>query len=281
MSTTTRGPASRTSGCRPSACHASGRCCRRATTPSESSGCATGWRRRAYDLVVVWADREHSAGMSFLTGFDPRFEEAILIVARDGEPAILVGNECWGTADAAPLPVRRHPVPGSEPAQPAAGSVAPAGGDPGRRRASVTGTRVGVVGWKTYARRSTLEAPAFLVDELRALVGPAGLVENARDLLIDPADGLRVVNDVDQLAAFEWAATPDLGRGPATARRPSAGDDRTRGRPAAASWNGTPAVVPPDADRRTTGATSACSVRAIGRSSAATRSRSPSASGAR
>jgi hypothetical protein len=31
-------------------------------------------------------------------------------------------------------------------------------------------------------------------------------VENATDLLIDPAHGLRVVNEVDQLAAFEWAA---------------------------------------------------------------------------
>ena len=32
-------------------------------------------RDRGYDRVVVWADREHSAGISFLTGFDPRFEE--------------------------------------------------------------------------------------------------------------------------------------------------------------------------------------------------------------
>ena len=31
-------------------------------------------------------------------------------------------------------------------------------------------------------------------------------MENATDLLIDPADGLRVINEVEQLAAFEWAA---------------------------------------------------------------------------
>ncbi len=68
------------------------------------------------------------------------------------------------------------------------------------------GSRVGVVGWKTYASRATIEAPAFLVDELRSAVGPAGLVENATDLLIDAADGLRVINEVEQLAAFEWAA---------------------------------------------------------------------------
>ena len=32
------------------------------------------------------------------------------------------------------------------------------------------GSRVGVLGWKTYADRCLLEVPAFLVDELRALV---------------------------------------------------------------------------------------------------------------
>ena len=50
--------------------------------------------------------------MMFLTGFDPRFEEAILVVATDGEPAVLVGNECWGTAGAAPpqdLAIRTPP----------------------------------------------------------------------------------------------------------------------------------------------------------------------------
>ena len=35
---------------------------------------------RGYDHVVVWADREHSANLAYLSGFDPRFEEAVLIV---------------------------------------------------------------------------------------------------------------------------------------------------------------------------------------------------------
>jgi len=30
--------------------------------------------------LVVYADREHSATISWLTGFDPRFEEAILVI---------------------------------------------------------------------------------------------------------------------------------------------------------------------------------------------------------
>jgi hypothetical protein len=161
---------------------------------------------RGYDRLVVWADREHSAGISFLTGFDPRFEEAILIVTGDGEPAILVGNECWGMAGAAPLPMRRILFQDlSLPSQPRDRSLPLSEilGDEG----IVAGARVGVVGWKTYAERATIEAPAFLVDELRRLTGPDGLVESASDLLIDPANGLRVINDVDQLAFFEWAAS--------------------------------------------------------------------------
>ena len=40
-----------------------------------------------HDFLVVYADREHSANLSYLTGFDPRFEEAVLVVggAADDE----------------------------------------------------------------------------------------------------------------------------------------------------------------------------------------------------
>ena len=63
---------------------------------------------RGNDRVVVYADREHSANLAYLSGFDPRFEEAILIVAPDGDPLVLTGNECYGMAGAAPLPMRRE-----------------------------------------------------------------------------------------------------------------------------------------------------------------------------
>jgi hypothetical protein len=166
--------------------------------------------RRGYERIVVYADREHSANMSYLTGFDPRFEEAILVLGPVDQPAILVGNECWGVAGAAPLPMRRTLLQDlSLPSQPRDGS---------RPLASIladegigTGSRIGVVGWKSYASRATIEVPAFIVDELRRLVGATGSVENANDLLIDAADGLRVVNEAEQLACFEWAACQTSG----------------------------------------------------------------------
>jgi hypothetical protein len=160
---------------------------------------------RGYDHLVVWGDREHSANISYLTGFDPRFEEAVLLVGASSHPAILLGNECYGLAEAAPLqmrPVRFQDL--SLPGQPrdASKPLPEILSYEGIGRAS----RVGIVGWKTYASRQTIEVPSFLVDELRRAIGPSGLVENATDLLVDPADGLRVINEVEQLAAFEWAA---------------------------------------------------------------------------
>jgi len=160
---------------------------------------------RGYDRLVVYADREHSANLSYLTGFDPRFEEALLVVGPTGDPAILVGNECHGMAGAAPLPMRRHrfqdlSLPGQprDRSRPLAEILADEGIGPG--------SRVGVVGWKPYARREMMDAPAYLVDEVRGLTGSHGLVENAVDLLIDAADGLRVINEVEQLALLEFAA---------------------------------------------------------------------------
>jgi hypothetical protein len=161
---------------------------------------------RGYDRLVVYADREHSANLSFLTGFDPRFEEAVLLLGLTGLPAILVGNECYGMAGAAPLPMRRVrfqdlslPSQPRDRSKPLGEIFADEGIGPG--------SRVGVLGWKSYADPGRMEVPAYIVDELRRSAGPGGLVENANDLLIDPADGLRVINDADQLAAFEHAAT--------------------------------------------------------------------------
>jgi Xaa-Pro aminopeptidase len=160
---------------------------------------------RSYDRIVVCADREHSANLAWLTGFDPRFEEAILVVGDAREPAVLVGNECYAMAGAAPLPMRRHRFQDlSLPGQPRDRSrpLAEIMADEG----ITAGTCVGVVGWKPFAERSMLDVPSYLADELRRLVGTGGVVENATDLFIDAADGLRVVNEVEQLAAMEAAA---------------------------------------------------------------------------
>ena len=160
---------------------------------------------RRYTHLVVYGDREHSANLAWLTGFDPRFEEAIAIVRPGIQPLILAGNECYGTAGAAPLPVRRELYQ----------DLSLSGQPRDRSRTLGTilgdegigpGAHVGVIGWKSFADRSRIEVPAYLADELRRLTAANGVVENANDLLTDPDGGLRTVAEVDQLAAQEYAA---------------------------------------------------------------------------
>ena len=158
-----------------------------------------------FDRLVIYADREHSANLAWLTGFDPRFEEAIAIVGPTDSPAILVGNENWGTAGASPLPLRRHLHQDlSLPSQPRDRSrpLREVLADEGVR----DGARLGVVGWKAYADEALLDVPSYLADELRSLAGGRGSVRNAVGLFIDAGTGLRVTNEPDQLAAFEAAS---------------------------------------------------------------------------
>ena len=189
------------------------------------------------DRLVVYADREHSANLAWLTGFDPRFEEAVLIVGHDGDPGILVGNECYGVAGTAPLPMRRElfqdfSLPGQprDRSRPLAAILADEGIGPGRR--------IGVAGWKTYGDPSLLDMPAYLADAVRAAGDPGG-VTNATGLFIDPADGLRVINEVDQLAVMEAAAcTTSSGvRSLLTQLRPGL---RERDAVGLLGWDGTP-----------------------------------------
>jgi hypothetical protein len=165
-----------------------------------------------YDALVVYADREHMANMSYLTGFDPRFEEALLVLDRQGQRLLIVGNECMGY-----LP---DPAIGCEVAlfqsfslmgQPR-GASRPLGQI--LRDAGVeSGSRVGCVGWKYYdeplvpAGAAAIELPAYIVDQLRDMVGPNGTVRNAGTLLMGVSDGLRLVNEPEQIAQFEFAST--------------------------------------------------------------------------
>src|SRR5215211_7480411 len=56
--------------------------------------------------VAVYGDREHSANLLFLTGFDPRFEEALLLLGSSKRRVLLVGNEGVVHAEVAGLPLQ-------------------------------------------------------------------------------------------------------------------------------------------------------------------------------
>ncbi|MBA2482507.1 MAG: aminopeptidase P family N-terminal domain-containing protein [Planctomycetes bacterium] len=163
------------------------------------------------DVLVVYADREHSANISYLTGFDPRFEEALLIIDSAGARHLMVGNECQGYL---PDPILRcQPILFQEFSllgQPRASSR------PLREILSGVGVgagrRIGCVGWKYFdgplvaGGALALDIPSYIADALRELVGGRERVVNATAILMNPRDGMRVVNSAAQLAQFEFAS---------------------------------------------------------------------------
>ncbi len=169
-------------------------------------------REEALDVLIIYGDREHAANLAYLTGFDPRFEEALLLLDRDGRRWLLVGNECLGY-----LP---DPALGCEVVlfqefsllgQPR-GSSRPLReicGDFGIR----PGTRVGCVGWKYYSPQLVdggpyaSDLPGYLIDLFRELAGGREQVVNATALFMHPEHGLRVINEPEQIAWYEYAAT--------------------------------------------------------------------------
>jgi hypothetical protein len=72
--------------------------------------------------------------------------------------------------------------------------------------------KVGVAGWKYYGAleasspETWLEAPSFIVDTARAIAGTSGSVTNANALLMHPSTGMRAINEIEQIAKFEFAA---------------------------------------------------------------------------
>ncbi len=148
-----------------------------------------------------------------------------MLLDRRGNRLLLVGNECMGYLPEAELGLRvelfqefslmGQPREKSRPLRKIL-----AGFGVGR------GSRVGCAGWKCYQSRlvrttsraargesaaaeATLatDLPAYIVDVLRKLAGPAGQVRNATGIFMNPDDGLRLTSEPEQIAQFEFAAT--------------------------------------------------------------------------
>ena len=173
--------------------------------------CRSAYANAEANWLVVYADREHSANLIYLTNFDPRFEEAILLLGPGGRRILLVGNEGLGYASMAGLNLdmvlcQSLSLMGQD------RTKAPSLIDVLRESGIGPGDSVGLIGWK-YLEPGELTddfvgffAPAILVDSLRRLIGDSSGVVDATWVLMHATKGLRATNEVDQIAAFEWAA---------------------------------------------------------------------------
>lgn len=161
------------------------------------------------DWLVVYADREHFGNIMFLSGFEPRFEEALLLLGPKGKRVIITGNESESYTVLARLPgievlrAQTFSLMGQDRSQ------NPRLSDRLQDAGIGKGDSISLVGWKYLSAEEDEDhtnyffVPDFIVSMLRRL---AGSVTDATSVLMHPENGLRSVVDVDQLAAFEWAA---------------------------------------------------------------------------
>jgi hypothetical protein len=163
------------------------------------------------DWILVYADREHYANLTWVVNYDPRFEEGLLVLSSNGRRVLIVGNEGLGYTPIVPVPVEVELCQtfslNSQPRNTASNL---------KQLLAKIGLGAGqsacMVGWKYLEDDETSEPgapaflPAFFVDVVRSLLGPAESVTDGTALLMHPENGLRSLNSVDQIAAFEWAA---------------------------------------------------------------------------
>jgi len=164
-----------------------------------------------YTHLVIYGDREHFSNICYFTGYDPRFEEALLIIDSDGKLTIIVGSEGIEY-------IRLSPVEMDVQLFESLGLM----GQPRDtkknlhdffRSAGITeNSKVGVLGWKYYLESEQnnsnlyFEVPHFVIKNLEDIVGWKNL-SNAGDLLMHPDYGLRSTMSVNELAVAEMAGT--------------------------------------------------------------------------
>lgn len=163
---------------------------------------------RGLEALAVYGDREHFANIHWLTGFDPRFEEALLVVRPD-RALLIAGNECLPYTGISPL-VQAGDVEVAHCASFSLISQPRKGARLSDLLAGIlpSGAQVGAAGWKYFEPdevedpETTLDLPAFLADPIRTI---AGRVVNTTDLFMHPGHGLRSTVNAADIARLEFA----------------------------------------------------------------------------
>ena len=162
---------------------------------------------RGLTHLLVYADREHFGNLHWLTGFDPRFEEALLIVHADAKiaPLLLVGNECESYLQISEL----HRAGGIRHERYQWFSLLDQPREASRDLHDIFMTegiggpsRVGCIGWKYYADQAVVDIPSYIYQALRQRT--VFDIVNATDLLMHADYGLRTVANAREIAFSEY-----------------------------------------------------------------------------
>jgi hypothetical protein len=174
--------------------------------------CREAYARAECDWLVVYGDREHLANIAFLSGYDPRFEEALLLLGPRDRRVLVVGNEGEGYAPLAGLPGLDIALAQSMSLMGQDRTLKPDLAAVLREAGMSSGQTIGLVGWKYFEPAEWdddapgLFVPHYLVAMLSRIAGGSDALKDATPALMHPTTGLRSTIDVDQIALHEWGA---------------------------------------------------------------------------
>lgn len=163
---------------------------------------------KGLDALVIYADMEHGSNFEYLVGFLPRFEEALLVLHRDGKAYMMLGNEnlnkC-GKSRISAVPILCSFL--SLPNQPMQDNESL---KDVLAKTDIAGKKVGIVGWKNFTSKyenntKLFDMPAYLLNTIMALCGMDNL-SNATDIFIG-GDGVRTHCNANEIAHYEFASS--------------------------------------------------------------------------
>ncbi len=165
--------------------------------------------------VIVYGDREHFSNLEYLTGFDPRFEEGMLIVRPDGKLTLLVGNEGWNYSFMSPLDLERILYQNfSLQGQPR--DKQPCLIDIFKNYGINKDSKIGIIGQKYFEPEHLKDSnndvdfftdiPCYIVDLLAQIVDRKRIV-NFTHVMTNLYDGLRIkIETAKEIAHYEYVA---------------------------------------------------------------------------
>lgn len=163
-----------------------------------------------FDTLIIYADKEHGGNFEYLTGFIPRFEEALLVLEKNGEATLILGNENLKMAKVSRLANELVHTPlFSLPNQPMENERALS--DIFKDLGLAGKNKIGVVGWKMFTTvhsdpKEHFDLPYFMMQALIECCQEQVIIQNATYLLIGGVDGVRTVNNANELAHYEYGA---------------------------------------------------------------------------
>lgn len=163
-----------------------------------------------FDALIIYADKEHGGNFEYLTGFIPRFEEALLVLDNQGAGTLILGNENLKMAKVSRIENQLvHSPLFSLPNQPM---------DNEAKLESIFESiglteknKIGVVGWKMFTttesdRSAYFDLPYFIIQALLASKKQQAEVKNAAHLFIRGDKGVRTINNANEIAHYEYGA---------------------------------------------------------------------------